>query len=113
LTEILGRVTDTFVNSRGQKIPGVGFTNRYIKDAREISSMQIVQHDINRFELLIVPTKEYASSTEEWLQQKLDEFMLEHTEMKVTFVEQIPREKSGKVRFCKNLIPPERVNRSI
>ena len=60
LMEILGRTTDTFVNSRGQKIPGVGFTNRYVKDAREISAMQIIQHGIKNFEILIVPTKEYS-----------------------------------------------------
>lgn len=104
LKEILGRVTDTFVNSRGQKIPGVGLTNRYIKDSLEIKSMQIIQHGINNFEILIVPAEEFTSTTKVWLQQKLDEFMLEPTGMRVTVVDQIPREKSGKVRFCKNLM---------
>ncbi len=104
LQEILGRVTDTFVNSKGQKIPGVGFTNRYIKDAREIQSMQIIQHDINDFEILVVPAKEYSSATEAWLQQKLDEFMLEPTRLRISSVDRILREKSGKIRFCKNLM---------
>lgn len=104
LQAILGRVTDTFMNSKGQKIPGVGFTNRYIKDVREIISMQIIQHDIKDFEILVVPTKDYSSATVTWLQQKLNEFMQEPTGLRVTTVEQIPREKSGKVRFCKNLM---------
>lgn len=104
LKEILGRITDTFMNSRGQKIPGIGFTNRYIKDSIEIKSMQIVQHGIANFEILIVPAEGYSKSTEYWLQQKLNEFMLEPTGMRITVVEQIPCEKSGKVRFCKNVM---------
>lgn len=104
LQEVVGRVTDTFVNSKGQKIPGVGFTNRYIKDAREIMEMQIIQHGINDFEILVVPAEEYTPITEAWLQQKLNEFMLETTVMRLSIVDQIPREKSGKVRFCKNIM---------
>lgn len=105
LMEMLGRVTDTFVNSKGQKIPGIGFTNRYIKDAREICGMQIIQHGIKDFEVLVVPTDGFNSETVAWLGEKLNEFMLEPTTLRVTKVPEIAREKSGKIRFCKNLMP--------
>jgi phenylacetate-CoA ligase len=104
IADLMGRVTDTFVNSKGQKIPGVGFTNRYIKDAREIRAMQIIQHGIKDFEIVVVAAEEFGPATELWLHKKLDEFMLEPTDLRITAAQEIRREKSGKVRFCKNLM---------
>jgi len=104
ILEMQGRVTDTFVNSRGQKIAGVGFTNRYIKDAREIAAMQIIQHAIGEFEIKVVAAERFGPDTEAWLRQKLDEFMLEPTRLSITQVREILPENSGKTRFCKNLI---------
>ncbi len=106
LMDMAGRINDTFQNSKGQKIPGVWFPNQFIKDSREISAMQIIQHDIGKFEILVVVTNEYGADTKVWLQQKLDEFMLEPTKLKVTIVDEIPCEKNGKLRFCKNIMTP-------
>lgn len=102
LMEMSGRINDTFENSRGQKIPGVWFPNQFIKDSCEISSMQIIQHEIGHFEILVVVTERFGPNTEAWLQKKLDEFMLEPTRLIITKVPQIPHEKNGKLRFCKN-----------
>ena len=32
ITALEGRTTDVFINSAGQRIPGVAFTNRIVKD---------------------------------------------------------------------------------
>jgi len=104
LLDMYGRVNDTFVNSKGQKIPGVWFPNQFVKGCDEIKEMQILQHDIAVFQLLIVRGDNFTGITEQWLKDKLDEFMLEKNITTITYVTEIPREKSGKVRFCKNMI---------
>lgn len=104
LMEMMGRVSDTFVNSRQQKIPGVWFPNQFVKDSREIKELQIVQHDISKFEILVVPGVDYSVETEKWLKERLDEFMLEANSVNITAVASIPRENSGKIRVCKNLL---------
>ncbi|MBF0560121.1 MAG: hypothetical protein HQL08_15225 [Nitrospirae bacterium] len=71
--------------------------------------MQIIQHGIKDFEVLVVPTDGFNSETVAWLGEKLNEFMLEPTALRVSKVPEITREKSGKIRFCKNLMP-ERPN---
>ncbi|MBV5330674.1 MAG: phenylacetate--CoA ligase family protein [Chlorobium sp.] len=104
LMEMVGRVSDTFVNSRQQKIPGVWFPNQFVKDSKEIKEMQIIQHDIGKFEIVVVPGVDYSVETEKWLKVRLDEFMLEDNIIKITLVTEIPRETSGKIRVCKNLL---------
>lgn len=104
LMDMYGRVNDTFINSKGQKIPGVWFPNQFVKSCDEIKEMQILQHDIAKFEFLIVKGENYSVATEQWLKEKLDEFMLGENAVTISYVSEIPREKSGKVRVCKNLM---------
>ncbi len=104
LMDMYGRVSDTFINSKGQKIPGVWFPNQFVKGCDEIKEMQIIQHDICVFELLVVRGNKFNDVTERWLRDKLDEFMLESNVTTISYLSEIPREKSGKVRVCKNLM---------
>jgi phenylacetate-CoA ligase len=104
LKDMYGRVNDTFVNSKGQKIPGVWFPNQFVRSCDEIKQMQVLQHGIKVFELCIVKADNFTEDTVRWLKDKLDEFMQEDNVVTITYVPEIPKERSGKVRFCKNLI---------
>lgn len=104
LMDLVGRVGDTFVNSKQQKIPGVWFPNQFVKDSLEIKELQIIQHDINKFEIIIVPGVNYSIETNKWLKDRLDKFMLEENKVKINLVSELPRESSGKTRVCKNLL---------
>lgn len=111
-TELFGRVGDTFVNSRGQKIPGVWFPNQFIKDCDEIQAIQILQHGIGTFEVRIVPGDKFNMATEKTVTDRLGEFMKEPCRVRITRVEEIPCEKSGKIRVCINLIDEAKSGRA-
>ena len=67
--------------------------------------MQLIQTAIGKFDVLVVPGIGWqgeASVTE--ISKSLSEFMQERTEAAVKIVDCIPRESSGKVRFCKSLL---------
>jgi phenylacetate-CoA ligase len=102
LTEIVGREVDLFVNSKGQKIPGVSFPNRIIKECAEIEQMQIIQKGYRQFQAMIKPGPAFSDETRKRLGTSLDGFMSDRCELEVILVDEIPLEKSGKVRFCKN-----------
>ena len=55
ITVLEGRTTDVFINSIGQRIPGVAFTNRFVKDDSKVREMQLIQTAIGRFDILVVP----------------------------------------------------------
>ena len=113
LVKVTGRVTDMFVNSRGQRVAGVAFTNRFIRDCDEVVEMQIVQLAVGRFQLLVVPGERYSSDTADRLSKDLKSFIQEELDVEIKMVDAIPLEKSGKRRFCKNLVheasEPERL----
>lgn len=102
LVGLAGRVADTFENSAGVRLAGVSLTNRIIKESTAIRELQIVQKAIRRFEMRIVPGQHFTDAAVADLHARLDAFMGESNDVTVTVVEHIPREPSGKVRFCKN-----------
>jgi phenylacetate-CoA ligase len=105
ITSLDGRADDVFVNSLGQRIPGVAIVNRITLDNSKIREMQFVQKAIGRFDVSVVPGENWqgeASAKE--VVSKLSDFMQEPTEALVSVVKSIPREPSGKVRFCKSLL---------
>ena len=55
LRDIVGRTADVFVNSRGQRVPGVALPSRLVAEGSRVRAMQILQHDTRRFEVLVVP----------------------------------------------------------
>jgi phenylacetate-CoA ligase len=108
LFDIAGRTADTFVNSRGQRVPGVSLTNRLITESGRVHALQLLQHEPRRFEALIVPGPDDDDGTAAWLRERLEGFMGEPLALAVRRVEWIPLEPSGKARLAKNLIaqPP-------
>lgn len=105
IVELVGRTTDVFFNSRGQRIPGVAFTNRVVKDDLEFREMQFIQRSIGQFQVLVVPGRNWQGrSSEAMIRDRISEFMQEPTEASVMIVDTIPREPSGKLRLCKNLM---------
>ncbi len=105
ITNLAGRTTDVFCNSRGQHVPGVAFPNRLVRDGQEIREMQIIQLAVGKFEIRIVPGPEWdREHSSRKISEQLSAYMLEPTESTVVLVDAIPREASGKLRVCKNLV---------
>jgi phenylacetate-CoA ligase len=100
-----GRVDDVFINSAGQRIPGVSIVNRIAINNSEIREMKIVQTALGQFDLFIAPARDWGGElTEQLITAQLAVFMQEPVATNFCIVDFIPREPSGKVQFCKNMI---------
>ncbi len=102
IMNVAGRVADTFVNYKGQKIPGVSLTNRIMSGSTEVTQAQFIQRNLRDFEVLIVPGPDWSQHAAQSLHRALEEFLQESIEVEFRLVDEIPREPSGKVRFCKS-----------
>ena len=108
LKNIKGRVQDIFFGANNTIIPGVSLTNRVIKESSELQGLQIIQQGYDNFLVKIVPGDNYqAGQSQQRILKDLNEFLGHEVNLSVQVVQTIPREKSGKLRFCKNLMTPE------
>ncbi len=102
ITEILGRVGDVFRKRDGTQIPGISFADRVITESRSISQLQVIQKDFEIIELVIVKGAEYDFKTIDELKATISSYLKLEPQFNITFVDSIPREASGKIRFIKN-----------
>jgi len=99
IAAIEGRMVDLIVLPKGRKIPGVSLTNRIIKSSNEVSELQIVQKTKLCFMLRFVKGQDFRDSSLQSLKESLCTLLDENVEVLFEEVEEIPRERSGKVRF--------------
>lgn len=112
LSEVTGRVADIFVGTTGSLVPGVALTNRIIKDCDDFQSMQLLQIAPGEISAKVVPHKECQIDTaQENLQQLIDDALQCKNILSIEVVSEIPKERSGKVRFCKNLMAPDELKK--
>ena len=100
-----GRETDVFVTPQGQMIPGVSLCDRIIEDCRGIQQLQFIQNKVEELEVRIVKGNEYCEDDMRKLDQKLMDYFKGNLKINKHFVDDIPKEKSGKTRFCISNIP--------
>jgi phenylacetate-coenzyme A ligase PaaK-like adenylate-forming protein len=104
LESVSGRLVDTFKKRDGSFVPGVAFPNRIINECKGIRELQIVQKDYQIFHLNIVRGEHYTNQDLDEIKQKICVFMHDIIEFEVHYLDKIPLEKSGKIRFCKSEI---------
>jgi phenylacetate-CoA ligase len=100
LPPIAGRTTDTFRLPDGSLVPGVSLTNRVLKEAPRLAKTQVIQESLHQFRLRYVPGPGFTPADLEPLRAKLREFLGEGLQWEFEAVAEIPREASGKTRFC-------------
>jgi phenylacetate-CoA ligase len=100
IQQIAGRTTDNFVLSNGDVVPGVSLTNRVIQVCPGIKKIQVIQEALCEFRVRYVAGGGFVRDDLERLQQKLNTYFGESAHWSFERTEEIPREKSGKTRFC-------------
>jgi len=98
----MGRVGDVFWKRDGTQIPGISFADRVITDSLSIAQLQVVQKDFEVIELVIVKGAEYSERTIDEVKKTISNYLKIEPQFLITFVDSIPREASGKIRFIKN-----------
>lgn len=106
LNEVQGRAYDFIRNRRGQLFHGE-FLMYVFEDLRrqgaDIRQFQVEQTDFDRFEVRIVPGAGYDAGCEDLLRERIRSFVDPQAVVSVSYVESIPRERSGKLRLIKGL----------
>lgn len=95
-----GRETDVFVTPDGDLVPGVSLTTRIIESCRGIEKLQFIQNNPNELIVRIVKGKDYSTADMDKLDWKLSQFFKGKLSISKEFIDDIPREPSGKTRFC-------------
>ena len=97
---VQGRVGDVFHLPNGDLVPGVTLTNRVLQVCPGLRKTQVVQESLRRFCVRYVPGPEFSPADLGKLQANLAKFFPPDVDWRFEAVGEIPREPSGKTRFC-------------
>jgi phenylacetate-CoA ligase len=109
LERVTGRVADFLIRSDGSKVAGISMIERTLTKVAGIRQLQIVQDDINRFEINLVETREYGPHSERELREEFAHTFGPAAKVQINLVQAIGRLPSGKFSFsiCRVPVPPE------
>lgn len=103
--EIQGRSLDFLYTSEGAKINGGNVANLFKNMPNSIIRAQLIQENIGEIKILLEIDKErYKPEFDGLLKDEFEHKFGLGTKITIEHVDEIPREKSGKHRFIKNLI---------
>jgi phenylacetate-CoA ligase len=100
IREIVGRTTDVFQLSNGDKVPGVALTNRVLQVCPGLKKVQVIQESVKDFRVRYVPGPAFTQADLDLLQTNLRNFFPNQLRWGFEQVKDIEREPSGKTRFC-------------
>lgn len=106
IRQIIGRTGDVFWLPNGDRIPGVSLTNRVLKVCPGLAKTQIIQESINEFRIRYVPGRGFSAADLDLLRANLRLFLPDAIHWTFESVLEIPRERSGKTRFCISKVSP-------
>ena len=100
LEEIQGRVADYVVTREGKAISGISLTDHFNTKVPGVVQMQIIQEEIDQFQLKIVKNAEFGPQSTKIIQELVTHHFGPSATFDCEFVKSIPQETSGKYRFC-------------
>lgn len=102
-----GRETDVFVTPDGKFIPGVSLCDRVIEDCEGIRALQFIQDAPEKLTVKIVKGAKFKEEDIINLDRRIASYFKGVLLVSKVFVDEIPKEKSGKTRFCICNVPKE------
>jgi len=103
IEKILGRDRDILISSNGEKKPGYLFVE-VINKNRIPGQFQIIQYSYKEVEVKIVPTAEFNKQHENIIRKNFQKLLGHNINIIFRYVEEIPREPSGKYAYVKSEI---------
>ncbi|AJK69382.1 phenylacetate--CoA ligase family protein [Corynebacterium marinum] len=105
VSKIYGRSDDYLLRSDGAKVNSVHVASLLKYMPSSMIQAQVRQENLGEITiLLVVDSKEYATTNDQMLVEKFKQSFDPSTHIAIRHVEEIPREKSGKQRLIKNTI---------
>lgn len=99
MDRVAGRVADFLLRTDGTRVAGVSLIENTLTKIPGIEQMQIVQEQLDRIVLKIVPEPRFASEARPELQRYF-ESTFPGSRIEIDLVTAIPRETNGKYRFA-------------
>ncbi len=99
-TRIEGRVADYVLTKNGEYISGISLTENFACVVGGIAQLQIVQEERDRFTFNIVKGGDFTENSLSQIAGLVCERFGDGCTFECVFLEEIPREPSGKYRFC-------------
>lgn len=100
IESLQGREADYVVTAAGNYISGISLTENFAVLVPGIAQIQIVQEEVERFMFRIVRDRAFGPASEKALADLVIDRFGPATQWRCEFVTAIPREPSGKYRFC-------------
>jgi phenylacetate-CoA ligase len=100
LQSIEGRAADYVVTAEGKYISGISLTENFALALPFIKQLQIIQERIDFIILRIVKSTGFDAADEERISKMVTDRFGGSMKYKIEYVDSIPREASGKYRFC-------------
>jgi phenylacetate-CoA ligase len=105
LERVEGREADYITTSRGELISGISLTENFALLVPGIAQIQIVQQELDRFLFRIVRGVGFDAASLDRITALVEERFGPGTAFDCEYVDKIPRESSGKYRFCISRVP--------
>jgi phenylacetate-CoA ligase len=99
MDRVAGRTADFLVRADGRLVAGVSLIENTLTRFTAIQQMQIVQHDIQRITINVVPEPRFDVETRAQLQHYFEQTFPDAS-IEIADVKTIPRESNGKYRFA-------------
>ena len=99
MERVAGRVADYLKKPDGSMVAGVSLVERTLTAIAGIEQMQIVQDQPRALELNLVRAPDYSPASEHALLAEFRRVFGPDFEFRVSYLERIPQERSGKYRF--------------
>jgi phenylacetate-CoA ligase len=99
MEKVAGRVADFLVREDGSLVAGVSLVERTLTAIPGFEQMQIIQDEINSIKLNIVLNGNYKEKSKNMLIEELLTVFGKNVKIDISYVDNIPQERSGKYRF--------------
>jgi len=102
-----GRTTDFIISPEGKIVSGVALATYVITNIKGIKQVQFIQEKIDRVKVKLVKNKLYTRESESKLLRNINKFLGTKISFQLEFVDNMPKEISGKYRFTISKISKE------
>jgi len=99
MEHVTGRVADFLIATSGHRVAGISIIENTLTRLPGIAQMQVVQEEVRKLQVNLVPGPEYGPATETALVSSLQEYLGRDVQVRIVSVAAIPQEESGKYRF--------------
>ena len=100
MDKVIGRTADFLLRPDGSLVAGVSLVERTLTKLPGIEQMQILQEELDRLQLKVVPGDRYDQQTEQQLIAEFREVFPESVKIEVVRMDKLSQERSGKYRFA-------------